>query len=131
MSRRPRSGKNFVWPSELDHMLWRTGTRTAAAARIVGRTERTVRDWRSGRRPVPRWAFELLRFVIWERVDTFRVHAAVWARPTDIDLRPCFAQPSANDPPRHRLRPGGFPPPCNTGGTCLRNHPLVISGNQS
>lgn len=117
MTRRQRyTRKNFVYPSAFDHLLSMTGTPTWRAAAMLGRTTRTVTDWRNGRRPVPRWAFELIEFQVWQRVDTFRAHAAVWARPNDIDLRPCFGERSANDPPSLLWLCHGNPPLGNTGG---------------
>jgi len=92
--RRALSGKNHVFPSEFDWLLYSTGTTTARAALLLNRTRRTVRDWRTGCRPVPRWAFQLVYYAALDLPELVfdRCRYRPW-----IDLRRHFGEP-ANDP---------------------------------
>ena len=88
------SGKNHVFPSEFDWLLYSTGTTTRRAAVLVNRTRRTVHDWRTGRRPVPRWAFQLVYYSSLDLPELVleRARYRSW-----VDLRRYFGEP-ANDP---------------------------------
>jgi len=92
--RRALSGKNHVFPSEFDWLLYSTGTTTTRAALLLNRTRRTVHDWRIGRRPVPRWAFQLVYYAALDLPELVldRCRYRPW-----IDLRRHFGEP-ANDP---------------------------------
>lgn len=92
--RRARSGNNFVFPSEFDWLLFSTGTTTRRAAKLLGRTTRTVRDWRSGRRPVPRWAFQLVYYAALDvpELQLERARFRGW-----VDLRRWFPEPANAD----------------------------------
>jgi len=76
--RKPRSlsRNSFVFPSEFDWLLYQTGTTNARAARLLCRHVRSIEDWRAGRRPVPRWAFELVRLWSMELPQVVRVKHA-------------------------------------------------------
>jgi hypothetical protein len=88
MSKRVRSRNYFVYPIAFDTLLWRSGMRTDQTAKLLGRTTRTIQDWRAGNRPVPRWAFQLVQLMLAERYDQWRVLPAPWVFPGDHDLRP-------------------------------------------
>lgn len=92
--RRVLSGKNHVFPSEFDWLLYSTGTTTRRAAALLNRTRRTVHDWRTGRRPVPRWAFQLVYYTALDLPEVMveRARHRAW-----VDFRRCFGEP-ANDP---------------------------------
>lgn len=95
MSRRKYlTRENFVFPSEFDWLLYSTGTTTIRAAKLLNRTRRTVHDWRTGRRPVPRWAFELVYYVSLD-VAPLQLERIAWRR--WVDLRRYFGAP-ANEP---------------------------------
>jgi len=111
MGKRFRSGKNFVYPSEFDALLWQTGTSTRRVAGWLGRTGRTVHDWREGRRPVLRWAFELVKFIAWDRLDVWGVDRHFSVHLVAVDLRPWFMETeAANEAPRvgAKRAPGGL-----------------------
>lgn len=94
MSRRKYlSRENFVFPSEFDGLLYSTGTTTARAAKLLNRTRRTVHDWRTGRRPVPKWAFQLVYYASLD-LPALQLERIKWRR--WVDLRPYFGAP-AND----------------------------------
>lgn len=114
MRNRPLSGKNFVFPAAFDELLWRGGIRTPEAARLLNRTQRTVRDWRSGARPVPRWAFRLVELTLLDRWEAWGVAPVLWAYPARLDLR--FYLPGGRRQRSSRAagagsggRPGGGP----------------------
>lgn len=94
MAERRFSGKNFVFPQAFDELLWRGGIRTAEAARLLNRTERTVRDWRAGHRPVPRWAFRLVELTLLDRWEAWGVLPLAWTYP---DLRFYLPELAGND----------------------------------
>lgn len=95
MSRRKYlTRENFVFPSEFDWLLYSTGTTTIRAAKLLNRTRRTVHDWRTGRRPVPRWAFQLVYYASLD-VAPLQLERIAWRR--WIDLRRYFRAP-ANEP---------------------------------
>lgn len=98
MRNRPLSGKNFVFPAAFDELLWRGGIRTPEAARLLNRTQRTVRDWRSGARPVPRWAFRLVELTLLDRWEAWGVAPVLWAYPARLDLRFYLPGGAGNDP---------------------------------
>lgn len=89
------SGKDFAFASEFDSLLWRTGTSLKAAAQVLRRDVRTVRDWRTGKRPCPRWAFQLLYFTRWRTAESWlgRVRHLAW-----VDLREFTPGEPLNDP---------------------------------
>lgn len=89
--RRALTGNNFVFPSEFDWLLFSTGTTTKRAARMLGRTARTIHDWRTGRRPVPRWAFQLVYYASLDLPEL--VLEKVRYRPF-VDLRRYFPEPA-------------------------------------
>lgn len=92
--RRALSGKNHVFPSEFDWLLYSTGTTTRRAAQLVNRTRRTVHDWRTGRRPVPRWAFRLVYYAALDLPELALERARY--RPW-MDFRRYFGEP-VNEP---------------------------------
>lgn len=98
MRKRGLSRNYFVWPSEFDALLHQTGTPTRAAARILGRTVRTVSDWRMGNRPVPRWAFLLLQFIVWDRRDQWEPQTPFDAHRFGTDWRHRFVPKPINEP---------------------------------
>lgn len=51
--------KRWANPSEFDY--WAKVYSTRELARRLRRTQRTIRDWLSGKRPIPAWAIEVLR----------------------------------------------------------------------
>jgi len=95
----PRRGslsrKDFAFASEFDALLWRTGTNNARAADVLRRDVRTVRDWRTGKRPCPRWAFQLIYFTKWESTSTWLIRCRYLAW---VDLRDFIRGEPANDP---------------------------------
>jgi len=110
MSKRLRCGNYFVFPSEFDSLLWRSGTTTQRAAKILGRTTRTIRDWRAGNRPVPRWAFRLVQLLQLQSYDQWRVLPHIWIYPGDADIRRQVFGPARNDacyPQEEGLSGGG------------------------
>lgn len=99
---------NFVFPSEFDALLYSTGTTTIRAAKLLNRTRRTIHDWRTGNRPVPRWAFQL---VYYESLNlpSVQLERLRWRR--WVDLRPYFGAP-ANDSLFLQANPAGAPSTC-------------------
>lgn len=124
----------FVHPAEFDALLDSIGIGTKAASRILCRTVRTVTDWRSGKRPVPRWAFELLRLRELERYEAWRVALHFSTYHDRADVRRRYGLRVANDASAaegSRLAGGAAaagdaaehvpradPPSCNTGVNC-------------
>ncbi|MCY1297027.1 hypothetical protein D9M69_447700 [compost metagenome] len=49
------------WANPVEFEHYAKGLPGKALCRLLRRCERTVRDWRSGRRPIPAWAVEALR----------------------------------------------------------------------
>jgi len=94
---RPLSGKNFVWPQSFDELLWRGGVRDREAAQLLNRTQRTIRDWRTGHRPVPRWAFRLVELTLLDRWDAWGEPPIMWMQPARLDLRFYLPDPASND----------------------------------
>lgn len=131
-SRRHRSGNNFVWPSAFDDLLWRTGTPTRTAAAWLNRTPRTVHDWRTGRRPVPRWAFQLVKFLAWDRFETWRADLHLWRYRPAIDLREIWPDDAGNAPAAQSespAQPVPDSPPATAGptGVCPCNYLVPLS----
>jgi hypothetical protein len=92
-----RSRNNFVWPSEFDELLYRGGLKTPQAAILLGRTRRTIGDWRAGNRPVPRWAFRLVQLTLLERYEAWGVHCLTLESTTDsIDAESGVTTPYSN-----------------------------------
>lgn len=91
MSRRKYlTRENFVFPSAFDALLYETGTTTIRAAKLLNRTRRTVHDWRTGHRPVPRWAFQLVYYAALD-LPPLHLERLKWRR--WVDLRPYFGAP--------------------------------------
>lgn len=49
------------WANPIEFEYYSAGYPRKALCRLLRRCDRTVRDWCSGRRPVPAWAVEVLR----------------------------------------------------------------------
>lgn len=111
--KRVRSRNFYAWSSELDHLLWSSGTPTARAAKYLGRTARTVHDWRNGKRPVPRWALRLLQFLLYDRYEQWRVDLFLARHRAENGVFSAYS-PSLL---AHRR---GSPPPSNRGGNSFK-----------
>jgi hypothetical protein len=96
------SRKNFVFPSEFDHLLHVSGTTSRGAAKLLHRHLRTIEDWRHGKRPVPLWAFRLVYLEMYvhrdDRLDSVRYR-------TWHDFREFFAPPVNESPFVAAMRP--------------------------
>ena len=60
------------WGNANEFRYYCRGLPTRTIARMVRRTERTVRDWIKGHRPTPAWAVELVKLRELERKDVLR-----------------------------------------------------------
>jgi hypothetical protein len=60
------------WGNANEFRYYCRGLPTRTIARMVRRTERTVRDWIKGHRPTPAWAVELVRLRELERHELLR-----------------------------------------------------------
>ena len=61
---RIRTRNNTAFPEELDYLMRHHPITVKDVARILNRTPRTIHDWRTGKRPVPRWAVDLLHLAL-------------------------------------------------------------------
>lgn len=94
---RAMSRNNYAFASAFDSLVWSNGLKDAWVAKWVCRDVRTVKDWRSGARPCPKWAFDLVFFQVLD--DTRPVRKRI-AHHAWVDLRFLFGpqgEDGAND----------------------------------
>lgn len=63
---------NLRYGSQVEFEYYATGIELPRLSRILRRSERTVKDWLSGVRPVPWWVPELMRLRRMEAVERHR-----------------------------------------------------------
>ena len=54
------------WANPVEFEYYAMGLSDKVLCRLFGRCGRTVRDWRSGRRPIPSWTVEVLKLEVLE-----------------------------------------------------------------
>jgi hypothetical protein len=102
------SSRTHVFASAFDQVCLPFGSGTEGlrnVSKVVGRNIKTVRDWRSGREPCPRWAYELVRLTHDERLRTFEEmtgryrsdRKAVFATRLSSSLSMSYGLKAAND----------------------------------
>ena len=75
---------NFVFASEFDQVIWANSFPVASVAKWCCRDVRTIWDWRSGARPCPRWAFDLVLYRALDLAPGWRLRLYY---PAWVDLR--------------------------------------------
>lgn len=60
------------WANRAEFEHYAAGLSARLLCALLHRCERTLRDWRSGRRPIPVWAVERLRLHAMETRETLR-----------------------------------------------------------
>jgi len=65
------------WANPAEFEAYALGLPVKALAKILQRTPRTINDWKTGARPIPGWAAELLRLRIIEKQLQLRQYEAM------------------------------------------------------
>lgn len=89
------------WVSAVEFERHTSGLPRKTLTRLLRRCDRTIRDWQTGRRPIPAWAIDTLKVYEFERTlawqQIFELGPAMPAAPTWFYEAP--ARRRRNGPP--------------------------------
>lgn len=68
--------RHWVTPIAFEH--YSRGHSRAYLCRLLRRCDRTIRDWQSGRRPIPAWTIDALRM---NRLETAQAYRDMFGTP--------------------------------------------------
>ncbi|MGX0623367.1 hypothetical protein ACUXAV_006093 [Cupriavidus metallidurans] len=68
------------WVSAIEFEKHASGLQRKHLVRLLRRCDRTIRDWQSGRRPIPAWTIDALKLHRYERQQAFQQMVAAASR---------------------------------------------------